>query len=194
MPGSHGPRSRRMARRTQSIGGNMRSILLLLAVSAFGCATVDPGHRGLYFDVRHGLQHEVLTPGRHWTGPFDRIEDFDVTYSTKEALLTFSWMAENAEGRQFSDGERAAGRSRRVIERVRTKVGVAWGLFKVTSHPYPHARYQFTAFSSRSEAHSCPWRPIRPGQPRNCRGADHAGAAMFRLRLQSPSHLRPETA
>src|SRR5208283_3012140 len=38
------------------------------------------------------------------------------------ALLTFSWMAENAEGRQFSDGERAAGRSRRVIERVRTKV------------------------------------------------------------------------
>ncbi|MGA7742745.1 MAG: SPFH domain-containing protein [Polyangia bacterium] len=62
----------------------MRSILLLLAVSAFGCATVDPGHRGLYFDVRHGLQHEVLTPGRHWTGPFDRIEDFDVTYSTKD--------------------------------------------------------------------------------------------------------------
>jgi hypothetical protein len=71
------------------------------------------------------------------------------------ALLTFSWMAESAEGRQFSDGEGAAGRSRRVIERVRTKVGVAWGLFKVTSHPYPHARHQFTAFPSRPEAHSC---------------------------------------
>ncbi|MGC9986442.1 MAG: PAS domain S-box protein, partial [Polyangia bacterium] len=51
-----------------------------------------------------------------------------------QALLTFSWMAKSAEGRQFSDGEGAAGRSRRVIERVRTKVGVAWGLFKVTSH------------------------------------------------------------
>ena len=73
---------------------------------------------------------------------------------TLVALLTFSWMVESAEGRQFSDGERAAGRSRRVIERVRTKVGVAWGLFKVTSHPYPHARHQFTAFPTLAACRS----------------------------------------
>jgi regulator of protease activity HflC (stomatin/prohibitin superfamily) len=60
-----------------------RIIPLLLATSVLGCATVEPGHRGLYFDTRRGLQHEVLTPGRHWTGIFDRIEDFDVTYSTQ---------------------------------------------------------------------------------------------------------------
>jgi hypothetical protein len=46
------------------------------------------------------------------------------------------------------------GRSRRVIERVRTKVGVAWGLFKVTSHPYPHARHQFTAFPTLAACRS----------------------------------------
>jgi regulator of protease activity HflC (stomatin/prohibitin superfamily) len=58
-------------------------IPLLLAASLFGCATVQPGHRGLYFDVRRGLQHEVLTPGLHWTGVLDRVDDFDVTYSTQ---------------------------------------------------------------------------------------------------------------
>jgi regulator of protease activity HflC (stomatin/prohibitin superfamily) len=58
-------------------------ISLFLATSLFGCATVEPGHRGLYFDVRRGLQHDVLTPGVHWTGAFDRIDDFDVTYSTR---------------------------------------------------------------------------------------------------------------
>jgi regulator of protease activity HflC (stomatin/prohibitin superfamily) len=65
----------------------MRQFMVLLATSMaigiLGCATVEPGHRGLYFDVKRGLQHEVLTPGRHWTGLFDRIEDFDVTYSTR---------------------------------------------------------------------------------------------------------------
>jgi regulator of protease activity HflC (stomatin/prohibitin superfamily) len=61
----------------------VKVILLLLAISLTGCATVEPGHRGLYFDVRRGLQHQVLTPGLHWTGVLDHIEDFDVTYSTK---------------------------------------------------------------------------------------------------------------
>src|SRR5215471_9012736 len=79
----------------------MRTVVLVLAIasvtSALGCATVEPGHRGLYFDVRHGLQHEILTPGQHWTGLFDRIEDFDVTYSTRnEEVRTTS-----AEGLQL---------------------------------------------------------------------------------------------
>src|SRR5215831_12293686 len=70
---------------------------LLLAIGLAGCATVQPGHRGLYFDVRRGLQHEVLTPGLHWTGMLDRIEDFDVTYSTRnEEVRTTS-----AEGLQL---------------------------------------------------------------------------------------------
>jgi regulator of protease activity HflC (stomatin/prohibitin superfamily) len=61
----------------------VKVIPLLLAICLAGCATVEPGHRGLYFDVRRGLQHEVLTPGMHWTGLFDHVEDFDVTYSTR---------------------------------------------------------------------------------------------------------------
>ena len=61
----------------------VRSIPLLLAIGVTSCATVEPGHRGLYFDVRRGLQHDVLTPGMHWTGLLDHIEDFDVTYSTR---------------------------------------------------------------------------------------------------------------
>jgi len=59
----------------------MRPTLVLLAIAGAGCATVEPGHRGLYFDLHHGLQHDVLLPGLHWTG-FGRIDDFDVTYST----------------------------------------------------------------------------------------------------------------
>jgi regulator of protease activity HflC (stomatin/prohibitin superfamily) len=76
----------------------MPKIVLLLSLgSLFGCATIDAGHRGLYFDVKRGLQHEVLTPGRHWTGVFDHIEDFDVTYSTRnEEVRTTS-----AEGLQL---------------------------------------------------------------------------------------------
>jgi regulator of protease activity HflC (stomatin/prohibitin superfamily) len=71
--------------------------LLIASLLGWGCATVEPGHRGLYFDVRRGLQHEVLTPGLHWTGFFDRIEDFDVTYSTRnEEVRTTS-----AEGLQL---------------------------------------------------------------------------------------------
>ena len=65
------------------------SILLLLG----GCgAVIEPGHRGVLFDPRHGgLQHEVLSPGYHRVGVWGRVEDFDVTFSTrKEDLHTIS--------------------------------------------------------------------------------------------------------
>jgi regulator of protease activity HflC (stomatin/prohibitin superfamily) len=61
-----------------------------------GCvgATVEPGHRGLFFDTSAGLQHDVLQPGYHHTGSIfhsGRIDDFDVTYSThKEDISTSS--------------------------------------------------------------------------------------------------------
>lgn len=61
-------------------------------VFASGCYTIDPGHRGLYFDKLHGgLRHDVLQPGMHRVGALDRIDDFDVTYSTrKEEIHTIS--------------------------------------------------------------------------------------------------------
>jgi regulator of protease activity HflC (stomatin/prohibitin superfamily) len=65
------------------------SILLSIvtAVSATGCygSTIEPGHRGLFFDPRHGgLQREVLQPGYHKTGVYGRVDDFDITFSTKK--------------------------------------------------------------------------------------------------------------
>jgi regulator of protease activity HflC (stomatin/prohibitin superfamily) len=84
----------------------MRSIFItagagaLALASLTGCAgtTVEPGHRGLLFDPKHGgLQHEVLPPGHHRHGSCilssacARVDDFDVTYSRKlEALQTNS--------------------------------------------------------------------------------------------------------
>jgi regulator of protease activity HflC (stomatin/prohibitin superfamily) len=70
----------------------MRSIELLAvagvcALGSAGCygETIEPGHRGLLFDPRgQGLSHEVLRPGYHHTGRFARLDDFDVTYSTKK--------------------------------------------------------------------------------------------------------------
>jgi regulator of protease activity HflC (stomatin/prohibitin superfamily) len=58
-----------------------------------GCGEViEPGHRGVLFDPRHGgLQHEVLGPGYHRIGVWGRVDDFDVTFSTrKEDLHTIS--------------------------------------------------------------------------------------------------------
>jgi regulator of protease activity HflC (stomatin/prohibitin superfamily) len=60
---------------------------------AAGCGTVvEPGHRGLLFNPRRGgLQHEVLAPGYHRVGVYGRVDDFDVTYSTrKEEIRTTS--------------------------------------------------------------------------------------------------------
>lgn len=68
-------------------------VLVPLAVTLAGCGyTVEPGHRGLYFDPRHGgLQQQVLQPGWHRRGPYARVDDFDVTYSTKkEEIHTIS--------------------------------------------------------------------------------------------------------
>ena len=65
-------------------------------VCSSGCvgSTVEPGHRGLFFDTSKGLQHDVLSPGYHHTGNIfhsGRIDDFDVTYSThKEEISTAS--------------------------------------------------------------------------------------------------------
>ncbi|HEY1954545.1 MAG TPA: SPFH domain-containing protein [Polyangiaceae bacterium] len=58
-----------------------------LALGATGCygETVEPGHRGLFFDPRHGgLQRDVLQPGYHKTGMYGRVDDFDITFSTKK--------------------------------------------------------------------------------------------------------------
>jgi regulator of protease activity HflC (stomatin/prohibitin superfamily) len=67
-------------------------MLLLLSLSC-GCGyVVEPGHRGLLFNPRRGgLQQEVLGPGWHRLGIYGRVDDFDVTYSTKhEDLHTIS--------------------------------------------------------------------------------------------------------
>jgi regulator of protease activity HflC (stomatin/prohibitin superfamily) len=68
------------------------ALLSLTAIGASGCATtlVEPGHRGLYFAASGGgLRPEVLQPGRYSLGwcfvycTSNRIDDFDVTYSTR---------------------------------------------------------------------------------------------------------------
>jgi regulator of protease activity HflC (stomatin/prohibitin superfamily) len=84
---AHAPGRRDVAR---SLVGPLA--LLLLAVSALaGCSgtIVPPGHRGLYFDPRHGgLNHEILPPGFYRTSGASHVEDFDVTYSTKRETLS----------------------------------------------------------------------------------------------------------
>ena len=68
------------------------AIAALGGLGAAGCATtiVEPGHRGLYFAPSDGgLDREVLQPGKYKLGfcflycTPNRIDDFDVTYSTK---------------------------------------------------------------------------------------------------------------
>jgi regulator of protease activity HflC (stomatin/prohibitin superfamily) len=70
----------------------MRALVIIALVStALGCATIQPGHRGLYFEPSKGLHRDILTPGRHWVGVFGRIEDFDITYATHaEQIETLS--------------------------------------------------------------------------------------------------------
>ena len=73
---------------------------LVLACVGTGCygATVEPGHRGLLFDPKAGgLKHEILAPGYYSLDNCflktvcQRIDDFDVTYSTKkEEIQTVS--------------------------------------------------------------------------------------------------------
>jgi len=71
----------------------MRIATLLLLYLVCGCGyVVEPGHRGLLFNPRRaGLEQHVLGPGWHRVGVFGRVDDFDVTYSTKhEDLHTIS--------------------------------------------------------------------------------------------------------
>jgi len=72
-------------------------IVIGSAVAACGYQSVQPGHRGLRFDPHDGLRREVLPEGRHQLGWFcwfhecGRIDDFDVTFSTRhEELQTTS--------------------------------------------------------------------------------------------------------
>ena len=61
----------------------MRLTIAALTFAAGACSTVEPGHRALMFDPHSGgLQRDILREGRHWTGLFGRLEDFDITYST----------------------------------------------------------------------------------------------------------------
>ncbi len=72
------------------------SIVLIfstLAMLTAGCGyVIEPGHRGLLFNPRRGgLQQGVLQPGYHRVGVYGRVDDFDVTYSTRhEELGTIS--------------------------------------------------------------------------------------------------------
>jgi regulator of protease activity HflC (stomatin/prohibitin superfamily) len=65
----------------------MRVICLLSfapLLAATGCGVVvEPGHRGLIFDTRLGLKHDVLPPGKWHPGVHGNVIDYDVTYSTK---------------------------------------------------------------------------------------------------------------
>ncbi len=60
----------------------MRYAWLLALVTACSYTMIEPGHRGL-------RDHELLSTGRHRIGAFcfvhrcDRIDDFDVTFSTE---------------------------------------------------------------------------------------------------------------
>jgi regulator of protease activity HflC (stomatin/prohibitin superfamily) len=71
-------------------------MLVLGALGSAGCATatIEPGHRGLFFSPSGGgLQRELLQPGRYNLGfcflhcTSNRIEDFDVTYTSKVERL-----------------------------------------------------------------------------------------------------------
>jgi prohibitin 2 len=66
--------------------------VILAAGATAGCATttIEPGHRGLYFEpTGGGLKREVLQPGKYKLGwcflycTSNRVDDFDVTYSTR---------------------------------------------------------------------------------------------------------------
>jgi regulator of protease activity HflC (stomatin/prohibitin superfamily) len=62
---------------------------VLAACAGCGGAVIQPGHRGLLFDPNQGgLQHEVLAPGYHRLAASARIEDFDVTYSTRREAMS----------------------------------------------------------------------------------------------------------
>jgi regulator of protease activity HflC (stomatin/prohibitin superfamily) len=67
--------------------------LLLLAgcaLALLGCggAVIEPGHRALLFDPSNGgLKREILLPGYHHLPSSARVDDFDVTYSSRPEPL-----------------------------------------------------------------------------------------------------------
>lgn len=81
---------------------SITGLSLIAMTMGLGCAgaTIQPGHRALYFDPTNGgIQHEVLQPGWYrtacpmWTPneKCPRVDDFDVTYTTsKEQFHTLS--------------------------------------------------------------------------------------------------------
>jgi len=87
--------------RKLTIAGMSFTALAALTMGT-GCAgaTIQPGHRALYFDPGNGgIQHEVLQPGWYRTAcpvwepdnKCPRVDDFDVSYSTsKEELHVLS--------------------------------------------------------------------------------------------------------
>ncbi len=87
-------------RRFSSIGVAIVALGALTVGTGCAGATIQPGHRALYFDPANGgIRHEVLQPGWYRTAcPFwtpdnkcPRIDDFDVTYTTsKEEVHTLS--------------------------------------------------------------------------------------------------------
>jgi regulator of protease activity HflC (stomatin/prohibitin superfamily) len=70
--------------------------LVAVALASSGCATatIQPGHRGLLFAPKDGgLRRDVLQPGVYPLGACfiactqNRVDDFDVTYSTRAERL-----------------------------------------------------------------------------------------------------------
>lgn len=78
----------RPARPRSSWAQRLTAIPLLLLLSASGCTYfVETGHLALLVKPSTGPQHHPLEPGRHFIGFYDRVHDFDVTYSTREEEL-----------------------------------------------------------------------------------------------------------
>jgi regulator of protease activity HflC (stomatin/prohibitin superfamily) len=75
--------------------GSISLVFGMLACTGCSWQNLEPGHRGLRFDPSVGLKHDVLQPGKHNLGwcflkDCGRIDDFDVTYSTKREEIKTS--------------------------------------------------------------------------------------------------------
>jgi regulator of protease activity HflC (stomatin/prohibitin superfamily) len=66
----------------------MKITLAIAALALSGCATVESGHVGLMFrGLSGGLQHDKLNPGVYYIAPFNHVDDFDITYSTRQEKI-----------------------------------------------------------------------------------------------------------
>ncbi|MGA2448090.1 MAG: SPFH domain-containing protein [Polyangiaceae bacterium] len=80
----------KFARSTPAAVGMPGAVAFAMLMSGCVMTTVEPGHRGLYFEPGgRGLLREVLPPDKYKLGwcfiacTSNRIDDFDVTYSTR---------------------------------------------------------------------------------------------------------------